>query len=278
MKSTWQKISDIGIDESVNDELKKRLKVTNQIAATLSLIAACYLFIFYALGYTREAAGVVFIVGSISATIVFNYYGIHSVSRIWLLTSLNAAVLIYAYIFGRNAGIHNAYFSFVCIPWIIYDIKQWRQILIGVLMSAGCYLLYIFSDGEPIIGIDEKAQRTISVTLGIAVFLIITLSLMFFAYQSYKAEHYLKESNMALRAQDEALNQQNRQLKEIAWIQSHKMRKPVATILGLIGVLNPDKPVVDPENKKTIEYIKTAGTELDSVIAEIDSKTRAVSG
>jgi len=66
---------------------------------------------------------------------------------------------------------------------------------------------------------------------------------------------------------------QNERLKEIAWVQSHKVRGPVASILGLIGILN-EKDPADPVNMQAIEGIKQAALNLDLIIREIDERTK----
>ena len=71
---------------------------------------------------------------------------------------------------------------------------------------------------------------------------------------------------------NEAYKKQNEQLREIAWIQSHKVRSPVATILGLIPLLKYNDKT-DNENKLILEGIKTASINLDTIIREIDEKT-----
>src|SRR6185437_7439605 len=64
---------------------------------------------------------------------------------------------------------------------------------------------------------------------------------------------------------------QNEKLKEIAWIQSHKVRGPVASILGLANLFN-DNPT-DPINKQILDGIKTAVHNLDKIIREVVDKT-----
>jgi len=64
------------------------------------------------------------------------------------------------------------------------------------------------------------------------------------------------------------IEQQNAKLKEIAWIQSHKVRGPVASILGLIALFNYDE-AADPVNKEILSGIKTASTHLDEIIKEV---------
>jgi signal transduction histidine kinase len=68
------------------------------------------------------------------------------------------------------------------------------------------------------------------------------------------------------------IQQQNKRLQDIAWIQSHKMRSPVATIMGLIQLFNCDDPN-DPVNMKVLEGVKEAANHLDQAIKEINDKT-----
>jgi PAS domain S-box-containing protein len=68
------------------------------------------------------------------------------------------------------------------------------------------------------------------------------------------------------------IEEQNKRLTEIAWLQSHKVRGPVASILGLVQLFNYDDPS-DPVNKEILEGIKYATTGLDDIIKEVVEKT-----
>jgi len=67
------------------------------------------------------------------------------------------------------------------------------------------------------------------------------------------------------------IQEQNEKLKEIAWIQSHKVRGPLATILGLSNIFNDD--INDPSNEKIIKGIKEEAQKLDEIIKEVVRKT-----
>lgn len=67
---------------------------------------------------------------------------------------------------------------------------------------------------------------------------------------------------------------QNQRLKDIAWIQSHKVRAPVASILGLVQLFNQEKPD-DPINIEVLQGVAEAAGTLDEVIKEINAKTQA---
>ncbi len=64
------------------------------------------------------------------------------------------------------------------------------------------------------------------------------------------------------------IEKQNRSLKQISWVHSHKVRSPVATILGLVPLMN-DHNLDTEENKLVLEGIVQSCNELDTVIREI---------
>ncbi|GAB4331097.1 MAG: hypothetical protein OHK0038_05760 [Flammeovirgaceae bacterium] len=66
---------------------------------------------------------------------------------------------------------------------------------------------------------------------------------------------------------------QNNILKEIAWQQSHEVRRPVANILGLINIINIDIEQHKAYNPQYIEYLKVATEELDKIIKHIVQKS-----
>ena len=71
------------------------------------------------------------------------------------------------------------------------------------------------------------------------------------------------------------IEEQNKRLTEIAWLQSHKVRGPVASILGLVQLFNYDNPA-DPVNKEILEGIKYATNGLDDIIKEVVDKTTSI--
>jgi PAS domain S-box-containing protein len=67
----------------------------------------------------------------------------------------------------------------------------------------------------------------------------------------------------------ERIEKQNQRLREIAWIQSHRVRAPVASILGLAHLFNLD----DSPNAEIISMLKQGAEELDKVIMDINALT-----
>lgn len=71
---------------------------------------------------------------------------------------------------------------------------------------------------------------------------------------------------------EETLKHRNEKLIEISQFQSHIVRGPVASIEGLINLINFDNPN-DPANFEIIQKLKTATENLDSVVTQIVQKT-----
>ena len=71
---------------------------------------------------------------------------------------------------------------------------------------------------------------------------------------------------------EKALIEQNERLKNIASLSSHELRRPVASMLGLINIID-RKNFSNPNNEQVIEYLLTVSKEIDEVIRLIVNKT-----
>ncbi len=68
---------------------------------------------------------------------------------------------------------------------------------------------------------------------------------------------------------------QNKRLQEIAAISSHEIRRPVATILGLLNLFDRNN-LANPMNQEIISHLDISAQELDSVIHTIVKKTHSI--
>ena len=77
------------------------------------------------------------------------------------------------------------------------------------------------------------------------------------------------------RIADEKVQTQHKKLLEVAFLQSHQIRRPVADILGLISAFNLDNPS-DPENIEVLTRLQTTAVDLDNIIRDIVKKTNEI--
>lgn len=78
----------------------------------------------------------------------------------------------------------------------------------------------------------------------------------------------------SLKEQELRIIQQNEKLRQIADINSHELRRPVATILGLIQLIEPGQ-IKDELHRQLFEYIKVTTLELDAVIKKVADNTNS---
>lgn len=74
-----------------------------------------------------------------------------------------------------------------------------------------------------------------------------------------------------------AIEEQNKKLTEISWIQSHVIRAPLAKIMGLIPLVLEQKED-NEEKEKLLSFLKLSADELDEVINNINSITQITPG
>ena len=69
------------------------------------------------------------------------------------------------------------------------------------------------------------------------------------------------------------LGNQNKVLKDVAWVQSHELRGPLSKILGMVDVVkNYDKyESVDKEKDQLLDEIDSAAKDLDDIIRKLIS-------
>ncbi|GAB2635324.1 PAS domain S-box protein [Belliella aquatica] len=75
----------------------------------------------------------------------------------------------------------------------------------------------------------------------------------------------------------EAIEKQNEKLKEIAWIQSHVVRAPLARLMGLVNLINmTEEDDQEVDKKELLQHILNSTVELDNIIRDITNKTEQI--
>jgi PAS domain S-box-containing protein len=73
----------------------------------------------------------------------------------------------------------------------------------------------------------------------------------------------------------EAIERQNKKLQEIAWMQSHIVRAPLAKIMGFVNLIR-NPALSEAERQESLDYILQSAKEFDGIIKEIVSKTEQI--
>jgi PAS domain S-box-containing protein len=74
----------------------------------------------------------------------------------------------------------------------------------------------------------------------------------------------------------ETIEKQNQTFREIAWIQSHVVRAPLARLLGLVNLLESEVSMTTGETMEVINHIKDSAEELDQIVRDISKKSEQI--
>lgn len=124
----------------------------------------------------------------------------------------------------------------------------------------------------------EVAQKQNQLMLyGVSLLLLLLiLGFVLKNYISYRESHSLlsREKMEYLQLIEEQIGfikEHSKVLEEIAYMQAHDIRGPVATILGLTELFNKDD-LADPSNREVVEGIETVAQKLDAAVQEVIRK------
>ncbi len=106
----------------------------------------------------------------------------------------------------------------------------------------------------------------------IVIFILIILFLVITTLWAWKNFRTVKNTNLILTEEKkhhiEQIEEQNKILLDIAYTQSHNVRGPVSTILGLVQHYNYEYPA-DPNNTELIEGVALVSKKLDEIVRDV---------
>lgn len=267
----WRKL--VGSPQNISWE--------NRMFNSVCVITAGLLSLIIAVNIKLELLGSLYINLGVLCILVFIYY-LYRFKRQYRLGILLYAMSSYATVFVNyfyNGGIDGpTIFAFFLTFQLLIAISQrslhilWTTLHITVALTL--ILIEYHSPSTIQVHYIDQEERFIDLisTYVICLFFIYVITI-------HLRNSYIKEKQLADQRSEEIkmhlkeIEEQNEKLKEIAWMQSHKVRGQVATILGLCQFVDEHKEE-DPHTREVLQGIKTATQDLDVVIKEINELTK----
>ncbi len=169
----------------------------------------------------------------------------------------------------------DAFEHFISLRDSVYSIDKANE-LVRIDLQAGFNKKQVADSLSQAAKYELKMQKQQVLTYSGFVGLVLVLLLSFFIYRNY---HTQKKYNELLSKEKERhlqhIEAQSNVLTDIAYTQSHEIRGPVSTLLGLVEIFNYDDPA-DPENKEVLEGIASVTKRLDKIVTEVVNKENDV--
>ena len=205
------------------------------------------------------------------------------VSVPFLLISLQNA-FTYSLVGPEDLLGHNLNYIALLIGASMFVLWRWSYSIIIVLISAIATAWFLTNN--PSVTVNEFLLNGGLILIAVAIFMVTLIQTRYnLNVREIKARLALKLSNEEINAQAEEikainenlealvvlrtveLEKKNKALEEYAYINAHKLRSPVASILGLINLL--DKIQLTEEPRKMVELMRDAAANLDRVVGSI---------
>ena len=201
----------------------------------------------------------------------------------FMLISLQNAY-IYKFIGNSDLLGQNLNYMALFIGASMFILWEWVYSVVIVLISSIITALFLFSNTSL-----DKSQFFVKgglLLLAVAIFMIVLIRTRYELFsKEIKSRLALNASNEAIKIQaeeikninenlegivrqrTEELEQKNKMLAEYAFINAHKLRAPVASILGLIPILK--TLPLSGEGKEVLRHLKESTDKLDDIVHSI---------
>ncbi len=165
--------------------------------------------------------------------------------------------------------------------FILWELKHSLSIISISIVATVCFILI-----NSQLDLEMFMVKGGMLLLAVAVFMVISIKTRYdLTVKEIKARLALEASNeeiqtqaeqimatnenleLLVKARTQDLERKNKALEEYAWINAHKLRSPVASILGLMNILGHSK--VEPETRVIMDHLKSSTEKLDEVVSSI---------
>jgi len=201
----------------------------------------------------------------------------------FMLISLQNA-FIYSLIGNNDMLGQNLNFMALFIGASMFILWEWEYSVIIVLASAVITSGFILNN--PRLTPSDFFVKGGLLLMAVAVFMVVLIRTRYQLFvKEIKSRLALNASNEAIKVQAEEitsinenleylvkhrtheLEKKNKALEEYAFINAHKLRAPVASILGLVPIIN-EFPL-GQEGKEVLYHLRESTTKLDEIVRSI---------
>jgi signal transduction histidine kinase len=179
---------------------------------------------------------------------------------------------------------HNLNYMALFMGASLFVLWQWQFSFFIVLLSAGATAFFVYKN--PSVSADQFFLHGGLLLIASSLFMIVLIRTRHkLTISEIKMRLALKASNEEIQAQAEEikginenletmvkertleLEKKNKALEEYAFINAHKLRSPVASILGLVNLLKQSE--VNAEVKKITDHLHESADRLNEIVYTI---------
>lgn len=234
-KCFYRSVINAGVQEGTPLSEAKYTMFTNGVSFLTALATVLYIPHSIYKGYHALAALQAIDAFFVAMVFVLNTQGRYTAARYMFMAVVNSFVLVNACIIGYESKVHEFFYICNIIPFLIFPVRQIKNLMAGVGMAIGGYVLfhaiypYFTAYNLPLA--DQLNVQGMNVAMK---FLAFGAAIFMLAWYNYKAESMLADSNEKLSAYAKDLERSNTDLENFAYVISHDLKAPIRNISALL--------------------------------------------
>ena len=267
--SFLSRLMNTGDSEKLSANESRYLKITNIASVITSiLIIACIPVTLFHQNYTVSALLIADLL-CLLTVIELNYLGHQKIASQTYLAAVNAFILLIAFSFGFQSGLHDFFYFTFLLPFLLFNLKDYRDIIAGGVMAITCY--YIFQYAHPYFAAYNLSLTSQAIVYGGSVwikFALLGAIIYTVANYSIKYQAQLTLANNELEEQAFALSRSRQDLEQFAYLISHDLKAPVRNISSFMKLLsNRYSEALPPDGR---EFVNMSLTGSERLAKQID--------
>lgn len=290
--SFWKKISNFGVNSKLPDQLKKKVRLMNQLTF-FSIFAELLAAVLWNISdLPLYALSLVFCAVVHSSTFVINYYRKYTLARVVSINIANLCVFFFCLITGKDGGIQAVYSLLIVACFAVFSFNEKKYLLLNLFLILFTYafLEIIIFPGDYNLYFDPFHLKVLHYNHIIVSITFIIFFLFIISKENQDTEESIikknKELNKALvsvrKAEQKSLQNQ-KELQKALQIKtdflsnmSHEIRTPLNAIIGFSQLMETDN--FDEDQKKFLEYINQSSNNLLRIVNDILDLSKIESG
>ena len=208
-----------------------------------------------------------------------DYKGFRRYIRMAYVLSLNFFSILVVTSHGLAAGGYLFFIVLlVALAFLLENVNNYRrQVFRYFAITIVSFLICI--SYSPTVSkweyIPPSLYQTLFIVNCATAIILISLFSFFGVTLERKARHALVLEKNRAKSQADRISEQNKHLRNIAFMSAHTVRAPLTNIMSITRMLDP-KEFSRSRDEKLIQFLKVSANDLDKVIREIVEMTSSV--
>lgn len=268
MKKLWEQISSIGITPGIDISESKRISFVNRIVAVLCL------FVFSSIIINLVLHSFLFVpVLSIALAVLFSIYlwnvrGYFLFSKVLLMLSILGLLTYMCLKAGRGSGIEFYFLSVTVLPVIIFG--SYPRVFVYQFLCILCLVFIRFETDVHPNAVEPEIYKVFYVVNSFYSALLIILAIIFFRNTNEKHERQLTTQKNVIEANNNRLEDMNKELDSFTYSVSHDLRAPLRTINGFSRIIKEKyADAIDDEGRELLDYMMSNARKMNDLINDL---------